>query len=214
MNAFAQTSRERAWWLRAFLVLQAPTAVFAALRNPAEEDLDARSEPLVAIGFLAGIAGVLSSALAGHALDSFDGGLTTVVAWAIFAGGLYGLFAVWLGGLVIHAVARRLGSRGSYRRARHVVGFALAPVALSLLLLWPVRLALYGEDLFRRGGNDAGATGSRVLDLLTIAAGAWALALLLVGVRAVHGWTWARAAATVAAAAVLPVLLAVAQALL
>ncbi len=213
MHATAHTSPERAWWLRTLLVLQAPTPVFAALRNDTDEDLDARSEPLVAVGFLAGIAAVLSSSLADRALDSFSGGMTTVVAWIVFAGALYGLFGVWLGGLVVHVVGRRLGSRGSYRRARHVVGFALTPIALSLLVLEPVQLALYGEDVFRRGGDDAGAAATRLLDWLTAGAGFWGLALLFVGVRAVHGWTWARAAATVAAAAALPALLAVVQSL-
>jgi hypothetical protein len=32
--------------------------------------------------------------------------------------------------------------------------------------------------------------------------GLWALALLAIGVRAVHGWTWARTLATLALAAV------------
>src|SRR5206468_2720546 len=130
-----------------------------------------------------------------------------------FAGALYGLFGVWLGGLVVHVVARRLGSRGTYRRARHVVGFALTPIALSLLVLEPVRLAVYGEDVFRRGGGDTGTVATAMLDWLTIGAACWGLALLLIGIRAVHGWTWARAAAAVAAAVALPALLAVVQAL-
>jgi len=40
--------------------------------------------------------------------------------------------------------------------------FASAPLALSLLLVWPVRLAIYGDDLFRSGGSDTG-TGEVVL---------------------------------------------------
>jgi hypothetical protein len=202
----ARTQPEREWWLRTLLVLQAPTAVFAALRNEGDEDVAARSEPLVAIGFLAGIAAVLSSSLARHALDSFTGGITTVAAWVVFTGALYGLFGVWLVGLLVHLASRRLGSQGSYRRARHVVGFALTPLALSLILLWPVRLALYGEDGLRRGGDDAGTTANGVLDWLTVAAGLWALALLLVGIRAVHAWTWGRTAAAFGLAAALPAL--------
>jgi hypothetical protein len=39
---------------------------------------------------------------------------------------------------------------------------------------------------------------------------AWSLWLLLIGVRAVHGWTWPRAAAAVALAASFPVLIVIA----
>jgi hypothetical protein len=74
-----------------------------------------------------------------------------------------------------------------------VVAFAAVPIALSLVL-WPVKLAIYGESLFRTGGSDHGA-GVRVFDGLELIFLLWAAALLLVGVRAVHGWTWARAAA-------------------
>jgi hypothetical protein len=213
VQAAAPARPEREWWLRTLLVLQAPTAVFAALRNEAEDDVDARSEPLVAIGFLAGIAAVLSSSLARHALDSFSGGITTVLAWIVLAGALYGLFGVWIVGLLVHLAARRLGSRGSYRRARHLVGFALTPIAISLLLLWPVRLALYGQDVFRRGGDDTGTAATRVLDWLTVAAALWGLALLLLGIRGVHAWTWSRAAATLGLVAALPALVVGVQAL-
>jgi hypothetical protein len=207
VSAVAQTSPERAWWLRAFLVFQAPTAVFAALRSRDVRDIEARSEPLVAIGMLAGVAAVLSPrSAAGSFLDDPGGGLTTVAAWAVFGGVIYGAAAVWAGGLLLHLAGRRLGSRGSYQRARHVVGFSLAPVALSLVAIWPVRLALYGEDVFRRGGADAGATGTDILNGMWLAAALWSLALLLIGVRAVHAWTWARAAATVGLALLLPAL--------
>ena len=67
----------------------------------------------------------------------------------------------------------------------------MAPLALSLLLLWPLQLAVFGSDVFRRGGSDDGA-GARVFDALELGFAAWSAVLLLVGVRAVHGWTWAR----------------------
>ncbi len=206
MIAVAQTSPERAWWLRALLVLQAPSAVFAALRKKDERDRDARAEPLVAIGMLAGIASVLWSEPAGSFLDDPGGGVTTVAAWAVFGGAIYGAAVIWAGGLLLHLAVRRLGSLGSYQRARHVIGFSLVPLALSLFAIWPVRLVIYGDDVFRAGGADSGATGAQVLLWLWVAAGIWSLALLLIGVRAVHGWTWARAAGAVALTLALPAL--------
>jgi hypothetical protein len=206
-HAVPTVSAQRAWWIRTLLVLQAPTAVFAALRSTDEQDLDARTEPLVAIAMLAGTAAVISTTVAGRYLDDPGGGLLVVAAWAIFAGALYGAAALWLGGLLVHVASRRLGSEGAYRRARHVVGFALVPVALTLPLLWPVRLALYGSDVFRAGGSDSGAQGARILDLLWAGAGLWSLMLVLVGIRAVHRWSWLRSTVALALAAALPLLI-------
>jgi hypothetical protein len=207
-NARAEPlSAERAWWLRAALVLQAPTPVFRALRDESPEDEDARTEPLVLIGLLAGIGAVLGTSAAGGLLDDPGGGLLVVAAWAIFAGALYGGVAVLGGGLLLRWAERRLGGRGSWRRARHVFGFALAPLALGLVVLWPLRLALYGDDVFRRGGADSGTTGARILDGLWVSCGLWFLALLVVGVRAVNRWSWWRSVAACALAAAPPVVI-------
>ena len=70
-------------------------------------------------------------------------------------------------------------------------------------MLWPVKLALYGSDWFRSGGSDTGLGGG-IFDLLTYAFFVWALVLLVLGIRAVHGWTWSRAAAATGLALVLP----------
>ncbi len=75
-------------------------------------------------------------------------------------------------GGALYLGARGLGSEGSFRRARHVLGFAVAPLALSLFLLWPVQLALFGTDRFRRLGSDEGDAG-RVFDLLTLGFAVW-----------------------------------------
>jgi hypothetical protein len=183
----------RDWWLRAALVLQRPRPVFVALRDDSKDSLADRAEPVLAIVLLAGIAAVLASSVAGRLTDdsSYDGLLVAV--WAFIAGGLYGMFGYYTFGALLHRSAKALGSQGSYRRARHVVAFAAVPIALSLVL-WPVKLAIYGESLFRTGGSDHGA-GVRVFDGLELIFLLWAAALLLVGVRAVHGWTWPRAAA-------------------
>jgi hypothetical protein len=183
----------RDWWLRAALVLQRPRPVFVALRDDSKDSLADRAEPVLAIVLLAGIAAVLASSVAGRLMDdsSYDGLLVAV--WAFIAGGLYGMFGYYAFGALLHGSAKALGSQGSYRRARHVVAFAAVPIALSLVV-WPVKLAVYGESLFRTGGSDHGA-GVRVFDGLELGFLLWAAALLVIGVRAVHGWTWARAAA-------------------
>jgi hypothetical protein len=51
-----------------------------------------------------------------------------------------------------------------------------------------------------------------VFGVLSAAFLAWALALLVTGIRSVHGWAWARAAAAAALALAAPVALTVALA--
>ena len=124
---------------------------------------------------------------------------------AFIAGSLYAVVVFWLGGGLLFGAARRLGSEGSWRRARHVLGLASAPLALSLVTFWPLRIAVYGQDLFRTGGDDYGR-GDAIFGGVYLGFVAWSVVLLVIGVRAVHGWTLARAAATVALAAAFPVL--------
>ncbi|HEX2345814.1 MAG TPA: YIP1 family protein, partial [Gaiellaceae bacterium] len=93
-------------------------------------------------------------------------------------------------------------SLGSFRRERQIVGFALVPLALSLVVLLPVRVALYGGDAFRGGGADEGA-GETALLAVQLGFVAWSIALLVIGVRVVHGWTWLRTLGALAAGLVL-----------
>jgi hypothetical protein len=195
----------RDWWLRTLLVLQRPTPVFVALRDQSKESLADRAEPILAIVLLAGMAGALDSSTASHLMDynvvdpgaTYDG--IDMAVWVFIAGSLSGVFGYFALGGLLHLGARLLGSQGSFRRNRQIVAFAAVPVALSLVL-WPVKLALYGWDVFKTGGADAGV-GSHVFAVLELAFVAWAVVLLVIGVRAVHGWSWWRAAA----ACVLPV---------
>ena len=205
-----ETDEERrAWWLRLPAVLISPVPVFAALRDDADEDASARQEPVLLLVLTGGIAGVLFTSVAGHLLDdpALDG--LVVAVWAFLGGCLYGAAAFWFGGGALYAALHGFGSLGSYRRARHLLALAGTPLVLSLVTYWPVKLIAYGGDVFRSGGADAG-TGGRVFAWVGYAFFAWSAALLVVGIRAVHGWTWRRAVAATATAALLPALLVVA----
>jgi hypothetical protein len=189
---------ERAWLVRALLVLQSPRPVFAALRDDSDAVAKARSEPILALIWLAGIACVLATPVAGRLLDDYEFDGILIAVWAFLGGGLFGVAVYFAGGAVMQLAGRALGTRGSYRRARHVLGFSAAPLALSLFLYWPIRIAIQGSDMFRSGGSD----GGHVLADLFYVFVAWTLVLLVLGVRTVHGWSWPRAAATVVLAAV------------
>jgi hypothetical protein len=193
----------RDWWLRALLVLQRPRPVFVALREDSPESMADRSEPVLAIIILAGIAAVLTTSTAAHLLDDASNDAVNVAIWAFLFGGIYGTFGYWALGALLYGGSRALGSQGTYRRSRHVLAFAAAPLALSLII-WPAKLALYGGDVFRSGGSDSGS-GGRVFAGLMLVFSAWAAVLLVIGVRSVHGWTWSRAVAAAAVALLGPI---------
>jgi Yip1-like protein len=170
----------REWWLRAVAVLAHPQATFAALRDDSDEAAEARQEPILAIIFLAGIAGILSTSLAGQLMDDTAFDNLNVVVWAFIGGGIYGALVYFVGGLFVFALGRGIGANCSFRQARHVVGLASVPLVVSLVLVWPVRLVIYGDDVFRSGGSDTGA-GDKVFELLVLVSFAWSLALVAVG---------------------------------
>ena len=173
-------SLQKEWWLRALAVFQSPRGTFAALRDDSSEAAEARQEPVMAIVILGGIAGILSTSLAGRLLDDPNNDGLNVAIWAFLGGAFYGLLVFWLGGLLVYAIAAAVRARASYRQARHVVGLAMAPVALSVLTVWPVRLAIYGEDVFRTGGSDSGA-GDKLFEALIVGSFAWSFALVALG---------------------------------
>jgi hypothetical protein len=185
---------DREWWLRVPAVFLSPKSVFVALRNDSREDLEARSEPVLALVCLAGIAVALGTSTAHTLYDNVEYDALLVAVWAVIAGGFVAFTGYFIVGGALYLGVRGLGSIGSFQRARHILGFAVAPLALSLFLLWPVELALFGTDRFRRYGSDDGAAG-RVFDVLELGFVVWSAVLLLVGVRAVHGWTWWRSLA-------------------
>jgi hypothetical protein len=178
---------ERFWLRQTIAVLVTPRAVFASLRDDSRDAARARSEAVLALVLLAGVAGVLWTPTVGRLLEdklvAWDGLLIAVVVF--FGGGIYATCAYWTLGLVLHAAASPFRGTRSYRQARHLLAFAAAPVALSLFVLWPVRLAVYGEDVFRKGGSDRGAGNWAFvgLELLFVA---WALGLLLLGLSIIR----------------------------
>jgi hypothetical protein len=180
----------RSWWLRVWLVARAPRHVLAALRDDSREAAEDRQDAVTAVVFLAGLALTLISSQAASFADDPDRAGIVIPVWLFLAGLLVGIVNYWLAGGVLFLALDWLGARGSYRQARHLLALAAVPLALSLVLL-PVRLALYGGDIFRSGGSDSGS-GAHVFPVLEAAFGAWSLVLLAIGVRVVYGWSWPR----------------------
>ena len=186
---------EREWWLRAALVLWAPRAVFGAMHA---DDADERQEPAVALVALAGLFAVLSTPRFASLLDEPEVDGLSLAVFAFVGGGAYA-FA----GYFVLSAALKLATGAPFQLVRHVVAYAAAPLALGLLVLWPVRAAAHGGDLFRAGGSDGGADGT-AFALAELGCALWSVGLLVAGARYALGLAWPRAAAV----AVLPVTLA------
>lgn len=194
-----KASLEREWWLRTLGIFFSPGAVFAALRDDSDEQAQARQEPVLALVILAGIAGVLLAPSTGRLLDQelVDNSLTVVAVLVFLTGAIYGAATYWVGGAAAYVALKGTGSHGSYRRARHILAFAAAPLVLGLVLVWPLRFAVQGSDLFRSGGSDTGAT-STVFQVLLALFAVWSLGLFVYGISVVERWTYLRAVVSLA----------------
>jgi hypothetical protein len=186
----------RAWWQRVLLVPQAPRAVFVELRDDSREAAEARQDAIAAVAFFVGVALTVLSSQAGSFADDPARAGIVIPVWLFIAGLFVGVVNYWLAGGALYLALDLLGSKGSYRQARHLLALAAVPLALSLVLL-PVRLALYGDDIFRSGGTDSGS-GAHVFTVLAGGFALWSVVLLAVGIRAVESWSWPRAVGAVA----------------
>ena len=206
----AAQARVERWWRLVPRLLTRPVEVFVALREDDESDVEARSEPILAIVIVAGMAGILLTPAWGTLLDeeSLD---WLVLAVVTFIGGiLYGAAGYFLLGFVVWLGARGVGVDTRARKTRQVVGFAALPLALSIVITLPAIVLAFGSDWFRTGGSDGGA-GRVVVVAVGLAFALWSLGLLAVGLRTTFELPWrgvigalALAAVIVAAFAVVP----------
>jgi hypothetical protein len=186
----------RAWWLRALLVAQAPRPVFAALLDDSREAAEDRQDVIAAIAFFVGVALTLASSAASTFADDPARRGLIIPVWLFIAGVFVGALNYWIAGGVLFLALNILGGHGSYLRARYLLALAAVPIALSLVLL-PVRLGLYGGDIFHGGRSDSGS-GAHVFTVLELGFAVWALVLLVIGIRTIERWSWPRTGAAAA----------------
>jgi hypothetical protein len=182
---------ESVWWARAVLVLLQPVAVFEELRDDSREVAEARQEPVLAIVVLAGIAGVLSTSFAATLIDreGLDG--LDVALWAFVGGALEGVALYFVLGAIVFVGGSVAGSAWRYRHARHLLAYSVVPLALSLPV-WAAALS---------------AGRGTAFDVVRALVVCWCAALLVVGVRTLHAWTWPRTAAGTALPLLVPALI-------
>ncbi len=212
-RAAAGETAARAWWRRVPRVVTAPRSVFSALAETDDLDVDARSEPVLAITILAGMGAVLLTPAWGSVMDdgSVDGLVLLVVTFV--AGLFYGAAGYFLLGLALWLGAKAVGVDQPFKIARQLVAFAALPLALSLVVVVPVIAIAFGDDWFRTGGDDTG-TGRAIVVGIGLAFAAWSLGLVALGLRTTFRLPWrgvvgalALAAVMVGAFAVLPTVL-------
>jgi hypothetical protein len=192
----------RRWWRLVPRLVTHPTEVFVALRDDDEVDVDARSEPILAIVIVAGMAGILLTPAWATLIDeeSLD---WMVIAVITFIGGLfYGAAGYFLLGLVVWLGARAVGLEAPGRTARQVVGFAALPFALSFVVTVPIVLVGFGYDWFHTGGSDDG-TGRAIVLSIALVFALWSLGLLALGLRTAFELPWRGVAGALALAAVI-----------
>jgi hypothetical protein len=147
--------------------------LFERLRKESPDAAGERSELVAGLAFAAGVAAALGAG--GEQLRDLDA-LDSLV-WIFITGLAFGFALYWIFGWALAFVVRRLGGGGGSRRARHVLAFSFAPLSLAL-----VAWLIYAP--------------------LLIGLVAASLALLVVGLREVYGWSVARSGGAVALAAV------------
>ena len=116
---------ERLWLRRAVTVLASPREVFARAPRRLRRCGPARSEAVLALILLSGIASVLWTPNYGRLMDdvAYDGLLVAVVAF--IGGGIYGAAVYFAGGLILH------WAHASRRRHDLPAGAARARLRLS-----------------------------------------------------------------------------------
>jgi hypothetical protein len=115
--------------------------------------------------------------------------LAGLVAAGSTIGVAAGLLFVPALGLWGGAVSRMLGGRGGARNFGAVVAFASAPIAVSLVLVFPAEVAIFGMFLFDRNPDPMALQPGVYRTLLgfDVLAMLWSAGLLHVGLREASG---------------------------
>ena len=188
-RAIAGEAAAREWWRRVPRVVTAPRSVFVALAETDDADVDARSEPVLAITILAGMACVILTPAWATVMD--DSTVDTLVLLVVtFIGGLfYGAAGYFLLGLVLLLGAKAVGVDPPFKIARQVVAFAALPLALGFFVLVPTIALGFGDDWFRTGGSDEG-TGRVVVTAIGLGFVGWSAVLVALGLRTTFRLPW------------------------
>jgi len=139
------------------------------------------------------------------------GGLGGVLLVAVLGGPILGLISVLLMSIVLRIASKILGGHSSMRETFAVVAYATVPIVWSLVLVFPVELAVFGGYFFDSNPPPQVINPIAYLLLLTLDSIAvfWSWILLVYAVRVAHRLSVPRALFSALSIPVLTALLAV-----
>jgi hypothetical protein len=142
---------------------------------------------LSALGGVALVLAVLWLKTLGPALGGLEGVLVTSLAVGLLLGPAVAVGGTLLGRLVL----KMQGVRATFRNLYAVLAYALVPVVLSLVLVFPVELALFGQYLFDQNPPPMSLNPAAYVLLLGMdgVCAVWATLLLVIGIRAAGSTT-------------------------
>ncbi len=125
------------------------------------------------------------------------------LAIGLAAGVPAGILGLLLLSVVLRTAARTLGGTGTIRNVFAVCAYAATPIVLSLVVVFPVEIALFGIYLFDRNPSPMvlKPVPYVVLAVIDGLAALWSFLLLGIGLRVATGLPGIRAAALAGAAA-------------
>ena len=126
-----------------------------------------------------------------------------LVGAGIVIGPFAGVLFTFLFSLLVHRVGRLLGGSGSYRNVRAATVYASVPIVYSLVLVFPIEIAVFGPYFFSDNPPPLVINPVAYIVLLGFdgAAVFWSLMLLIEGTVVVNGLS--RGKAVVLAAIIL-----------
>lgn len=159
---------------------------------------------VIALAALAGIAAVYAAFWSMEIGRSIDG-LPAILGIGAAVGVPAGILGLLLLSLLLRLGARLSGGAGTLRNVFAVSAYAATPVVLSLVIVFPVEIALFGVYLFDRNPSPMvlKPVPYVVLGAIDALAFFWSAALLAVGLTVAAGLGRGRAALLAAAAAVI-----------
>ena len=126
--------------------------------------------------------------------------LALLVGAGFVIGPFAGVLFTFLFSFLVHRVGRLLGGTGSYRNVRAAIVYAMVPIVYSLVLVFPIEIALFGPYFFSDNPPPLVINPVAYIVLLGFDAAAmiWSLVLLIEGTVVVNGFSRGKAAALAA----------------
>ncbi len=119
-----------------------------------------------------------------------------LVGAGIVAGPVIGILFTYVLSVLVHRVGRLLGGKGTYRNVRAATVYASVPVVYSLILVFPIEIAIFGPYFFSDNPPPLVINPAAYIVLLAFDAAAvlWSLVLLVEGAVVVNGFSRGKAA--------------------